>query len=369
MDDRSPGKAAEAMAPVGLGAFIARTVIVIALVALGLALWRLKDVLSIAFGAIVLAVGFRGLADGIGQRTGLSRGLALAVVIVGVFGAVALAFEVFGAMMASQYDELSQKLPKGLHSFLAWLNGSPLGRDMVARSSDALKTAATGTGPRLLAGLVAGVGQALTYALVMIAGGVFLAIEPERYRSNFLALVPQSRRERYGEVLGALAHGLRRWLLARLVVMVAVGVLSSLGLWAMGIDAPFALGLTGAILTFIPYVGSVMAALPGMLIGFLQEPIKALLVALLFWAVHFIEGTFITPYAQDEAVDVPPVISIFSTVVFALLLGPVGVFLAAPITVVLILLVNHLYIEDVLGERVEARAHLKIRWPWRSVAR
>lgn len=339
----------------GLGAVILRAVAVVAVVAVALALWRLKDVLSIAFGAIMLAVGFSGLTDAISRRTRLSRPFALAMVIIVTLGAMALAIEVFGAMMAAQYDELSLKLPQSLHSLTAWLNTSPLGREMVGRSGDALKSAAVGPGPRWLASALAGLGQALAYGLVMIAGGVFLAIDPERYRRNFLSLIPRERRERADTVLRALAHGLRLWLLGRLVVMAAIGVLSSLGLWAMGVDAPFALGLTGAILTFIPYVGAIMAALPGMLIGFLQEPIKALMVAALFWAVHFVEGTFITPYVQDEVVDVPPVISIFSTVVFTLLLGPVGVFLAAPITVVLIILVNHLYIEDVLGEQAEVR--------------
>jgi predicted PurR-regulated permease PerM len=132
--------------------------------------------------------------------------------------------------------------------------------------------------------------------------------------------------------------------------MAAVGVLSSLGLWALGIDAPFALGLTGAVLTFVPLVGSIAAALPAMLIGFLQEPIKAVEVALIFWFVHFIEGTFITPYVQDETVDIPPVLSIFSTVVFGLLFGPIGVLLTGPFTVVAMVLVERLYVEDVLGE-------------------
>jgi predicted PurR-regulated permease PerM len=190
-----------------------------------------------------------------------------------------------------------------------------------------------------------------TAALAMIAAGVFLAIEPDRYRKNFLGLIPPARRERFDAVLSALADALRRWLLGRLVVMASIGVMSSLGLWALGIDAPFALGLTGAILTFIPFVGAGMAAAPGMLIGFLQDPAKVVLVGLLFWAVHFIEGTFITPYVQDESVDVPPVLSIFSTVVFALLLGPIGVILAAPMTVVLIVLVDQLYIVDVLKDQ------------------
>ncbi|QUD89651.1 AI-2E family transporter [Phenylobacterium montanum] len=357
MADEGPLLAEARVSRASLWDFFARVVVVVSVVALALAFWRLRDVLSIAFGSIVLAVGFRGVADAIDRRTPLSKSLALALAVVGALAVLGLAIEVFGAMMAAQYDELAQKLPAGLAKMRAALDSSAFGHDLAVRSTDALKNAAVGPGPRLLAGVVGGVGQALTYALVMIAGGVFLAIDPARYRRDFLALVPGARRARTAQVLDVLADGVRRWLLGRLVVMLAVGLLASLGLWALGIDAPLALGLTAAVLTFIPYVGSIMGALPGMVIGFLQEPIKAVVVVLLFWAVHFIEGTFITPYVQDEAVDVPPVISIFSTFVFALLLGPAGVFLAAPITVVMILLINQFYIEDVLGERVVTRPH------------
>ncbi len=357
--------AAEPRIAATLGGFVVRVLIVVGVAALALALWRLKDVLSIAFGSIMLAVGFTGLSDAIGRRTRLPRPWSLALVVIVTLGALALAVEIFGSLMAAQYDDLALKLPLSVQRLTDWLNASPFGREIVGRSGDALKNAAFGPGPRFVGRFLAGAGQALTYALVMIAGGVFLAMDPDRYRNNFLALIPLAWRGRCAVVLVSLARGLRLWLLGRLVVMFAIGVLSSFGLWALGIDAPVALGLTGAVLTFIPYVGAIMAALPGMLIGFLQEPIKAVVVALVFWAVHFVEGTFITPYVQDEVVDVPPVISIFSTVVFALLLGPVGVFLAAPITVVAILTVNQLYIEDVLGERAPVRDHPPGRLPWR----
>jgi hypothetical protein len=90
-------------------------------------------------------------------------------------------------------------------------------------------------------------------------------------------------------------------------------------------------------------------------------------VVLLFWAVHFVEGTFITPYVQDEAVDVPPVLSIFSTLVFAVLLGPLGVLLAGPLTVVALVGVEGLYVEDVLGEQAPAPHRAKALRLWTAV--
>jgi predicted PurR-regulated permease PerM len=351
--------------PYSIGAFVSRLLLIALFLLIGLVLWRLQDALLVAFGAIILAVGFHGVADTLSRRTKLPAPAALALVVLVPLGVIVVSFEIFGATMVVQYGELTQKLPASVKALAGWFNASPLGRDLVTQGRTAIYSAASASGPRLLAGLVGGLGQAFTYALVMVVCAVFLALDPDRYRNDFLALMPRAKRARYAEVLSATAHTLRRWLFGRLIVMAAIGLMSGLGLWALGIDSPFALGLTGAILTFIPNLGAVMAALPGMLIGFLQEPMKAVVVALLFMTVHFIEGNFITPFVQNETVDIPPVISIFSTLVFALLLGPVGVFLAAPITVVLMVLVNHLYIEDVLGDQVAARKHARIRLPRR----
>jgi predicted PurR-regulated permease PerM len=63
-----------------------------------------------------------------------------------------------------------------------------------------------------------------------------------------------------------------------------------------------------------------------------------------------VESNLITPLVQAEAVKLPPVLTLFATLVFGLLLGPIGVLLAAPLTVVLLVVVNTLYLEDILGE-------------------
>lgn len=334
----------------GLGQLAARLLLVGLFIVVFIVLWRLRDIFAIAFGAMVLGVGFRGMADALSRRTRLPAGICLAASIVICLGTVVAAVEVFGAAMAAQYGDLLTKLPQSVGSLSGELRRWPLGDLLLSEGRTALRAGVNDFAPRFIARAIGLGGQGFTYALIMIASGVFLAIDPLRYRKGFLRLVPRPRRARAAEVLEDLSTTLRRWLMGRIVVMVAVGVLSSLGLWALGIDAPFALGLTGAVLTFIPLLGSIAAALPGMLIGFLQAPIKAVEVGLVFWFVHFIEGTFITPYVQDETVDVPPVISVFATVIFGLLFGPVGVILTGPFTVALMVLVERLYIEDVLGE-------------------
>jgi predicted PurR-regulated permease PerM len=333
-----------------LGGFVTRAFLGVLVVGFAFLLWRLRDAIAIGLGAVVLAIGYRGLASALTRRTRLPIGACLALVVIVTLGVVALSLEIFGATLAAQFGLLFEKLPQAANDLQARFGASPLGRDVLAQARSGLLALLTGSGAKVAAGVLSATAQALAYGLVMIAGSVFLAVDPERYHRGLLILMPRRRRDHYDQILAALADALRRWLFSRLVVMAATGAMLSLALWLLGIDAPVALGLTGAVLSFIPNVGSIMAALPALLIAFLQEPVKAVWVGAVLWAVYFVEGNFITPYIQDEAVDVPPVISIFSTIVLALLLGPVGVFLSGPITVVALVLVHRLYIEDVLGE-------------------
>jgi predicted PurR-regulated permease PerM len=68
-------------------------------------------------------------------------------------------------------------------------------------------------------------------------------------------------------------------------------------------------------------------------------------VALMYWAVHFIEGTFITPYVQDEEVELPPVLTMYSALVAAVIFGPGGVFLSSPLALLVILAVRRFWVE------------------------
>lgn len=352
----------------GLPDFAVRLLLIGVFICIGLVLWRLRDLIAIAFGSLVLAIGFRGIADALAQRARIPARLALAGAVALCLGVAAGAVEVFGAAMVAQYGELSRKLPESAHTIAQQLRAFPWALALLEQARGTIQLGADGSAARLVGRAFALVTQGLSYALIMIAAGVFLAMDPGRYREGVLRLVPRSKRARYREILTELSDVLRRWLMGRIVVMAAVGVLSSLGLWALGIEAPFALGLTGAVLTFVPLVGSIAAALPGMLIAFLLDPVKAVAVGLLFWFVHFIEGTFITPYVQDETVDIPPALSIFSTVVFGLLFGAAGVLLTRPFTVVAMVLIERLYVEDVLGEHAPvARKRARRSWLRRLV--
>jgi len=179
---------------------------------------------------------------------------------------------------------------------------------------------------------------------------IYIAVQPQRYRQLVLRLVPPDYACRTEELLDRSELVLRRWLGGQLVVMGVIGVLSGIGLWALGIDAALALGLASGLLCFVPYIGAVIAAVPAVLVALTQSPTQALLVVAMYAAVHFVEGNFISPLVQEEATDLPPVLSLVSVIAVGALFGPSAVLVAAPLTLFLMLTTEVLYVEETLGK-------------------
>jgi predicted PurR-regulated permease PerM len=166
-------------------------------------------------------------------------------------------------------------------------------------------------------------------------------------------LLPPSQHARANDALLASGRALRQWLLAESVAMALVGILVGVGTWLIGLPAPLALALFAAITEFVPVVGPIIGAIPAVLLATTQGSSTLLWTIVLFLAVQQVESNLITPVVERRMVSIPPALLLFSVLAMGLLFGVVGLFVAAPLTVVLFVLVNKLYVQDTLGEAAE----------------
>lgn len=344
------------------GRFTGRLLVISVFVLLAAAIWKLADVLVLLFGAVLLAIGLCAAERLVSSRTGMRRALALTcvfIVVVAMFGA---AFWVFGATVAAQFDDVVRVIPAGLRLFTGWVGQYSYGRQLLDQING--QNGGPGSGPMgganilgaaawatsMVTALAGTLTRTLGYAVIALFVAIYLAAQPNRYRRLCLRLVPPGHRPVAEHLFEVSGDVLERWLVGQLVVMLTIGILTGLGLWAIGIEAAAALGLMGGLLCFIPFVGAILAAIPATLVALTQGPIYAASVVLMYVGVHFVEGNFITPMVQAEATSLPPVLAVLCTVAFSLLLGPVGVLLAAPLTLFLMAAVEVLYVQQVLGE-------------------
>jgi predicted PurR-regulated permease PerM len=328
------------------------------------ALLALAGVLLLLFSAILLAAALSAMSDGLRKLAPLPSSVAVLLAALLMFGVLAGVIALFGWRILAQYEEILGKARDSAHALLAYARAQPWGDALLKQANGARISDATDTLAPILGSVVSGAARYLTYAAIVIVCSIFLALHSERYREGALILVPQSHRKEVSDFLTRSATILKRWLISRLIVMIALGVLVSIGLSVLGISGAVTLGLTGGLLTFIPFLGALMAAIPAVLVAFTISPLKAVATGLMFWACHFIEGTFITPLVQDESVDLPPVLTIFSTLAFTVLFGPSGVLLASPLVLVIITGIQVFYLKGHLGHPPPAALTKTQLSPW-----
>jgi predicted PurR-regulated permease PerM len=328
--------------------FIRRVLIVIAISALAALFWRLADVLLLAFGAVVVAVILRALADLIAKYIPSTKRWSLLIAGLAILIGVGAALFLFGRQMRVQLGELARVLPPAVEYVLG-----EFGVD-ARKLADQLPNMLGSGLPQEVIKRAASYGLTLLGALadlvLVVVAGVFLAADPKLYKSGLVKLFPPSQHERVEGAADASGVALRLWLKGQLIAMALVGVLTGGALWMIGLPSPLALGLIAAAGEFVPFVGPILAALPALVIAGSQGTEMLLWTGGAFVVIQQLESNLIAPLVQRRTVELPPVLSLFSVLAFAVVFGPVGLILAVPLTVVVYVLIKKLYVRETLGE-------------------
>lgn len=314
---------------------------VLGIVVVALFVWKIAPVLMLFFAGVVIATAVRAGSTPLSRRFGLSEMLSAAIVFVLVIVFLGAGGYFFGKEIAAQMQELWQALTEAWEKTKSYLEDTPIGAFV-------LENAASAQDPEAMAKLVKGTatvfGGIADVALVLFLA-MYLAVDPKTYRNGFLLLLPRTVRDDVGNALDASGGALRKWLVGQLGAMVVVGILTGVGLWAVGVPLALPLAILSGVLDFVPFVGPLLAAIPGILIAFSEGPQVALYAALVYLTVQFIEGNLVLPLAEKWAVSLPPALTLLSIVAFGLVFGLLGVIFAMPLTVVAMVMVQKLYVD------------------------
>ena len=326
--------------------FIERVLILIAIALALLLLWALLDLLVLVFGAVVIAVLLRALADPIARRTGLGDRGSAAVAVFSVVGLFGLFGWIFGAQIRREFAGLTEALPRAWRELQARIAESPVGESL-GLSWEQLGSGGTNIIGRL-GDIALTLGAAATDFIIVLFGAIFIAANPSLYKRGLIKLIPKRGRHLARETLEETGRALKLWLMGQLVAMLLVALLTWLGLWFIGLPAALALALTAGFLEIIPYVGPILASIPGILLALLQGPEMAMWALFVYLAVQQAEGVVITPIIQGKAVELPPALTVFGVVGAGIMFGFVGLIFAAPLLVVAYVLVKKLYVREAL---------------------
>jgi predicted PurR-regulated permease PerM len=320
-----------------------RPVIVLGLAAL--IVWQLASVILVFFAAVVFATLLRSLSDPIQRYSrapgAVSVGVAVALIALLIVGSAWL----FGTQIAAQADVIFQRAPESWNWLRAHLAATPVGRYVAAHLDQDGALWGQGLFSHVGAFANTGAGVAANLGLALVSG-VYLALDPELYRRGLLWLTPERHRPLIVRGLGESGRALKLWMLGQLIAMGLIAALTTLGLALIQSPSWFALGLFAGATEFIPIVGPFLGAVPALLTALSVGPRQVLLTAGLFIVIQQLEGNAIQPLIQRRMVAVPPVVGLFALAAMASLFGVLGMILAAPHTVLVIVWMKLLRPQD-----------------------
>jgi predicted PurR-regulated permease PerM len=133
--------------------------------------------------------------------------------------------------------------------------------------------------------------------------------------------------------------------------MTTLGSLVAIGLWIIGVPLPVALGFLAGILTFVPYIGGLVSAIPSLLLAVSVNLELAIYAGLLYLAVHFVESYILAPLVQRRVLHLPPALTLSAQILLGVITGFLGLLLATPLVAAALVIIRMVYVEDVLGDR------------------
>lgn len=333
----------------------AALVVVATLVGLQL-LWAARFLVLTAFLGVLFGLSASRAVDWILRRVKVRRPVAAAGVVFGVVALLVLFAVWSGPTFVEQSQELRTKLPEAVQKVEAWLAATQPGILNALAPPDAEGgsriLAAMGQYAPALTDFAFGVLQSTMLVAAAIVLIIFLALyiaaDPGVYHRGLLLLVPLERRDRFGELLAALATVMRTWFATQLIAMLVIGLVTTFILALIGVRAALPLGVLAGLFEFIPNIGPLLSAVPAVLMGFAESPQQALVVVVVYWGIQFIENNVLIPYLMREQLDLPPALTLVTQVIMAYVFGFLGLFVAIPLLATVVVSVRMFWVDEEL---------------------
>jgi predicted PurR-regulated permease PerM len=199
--------------------------------------------------------------------------------------------------------------------------------------------------------------QPITTTGIVLIFVVFILLQREDLRNRFIRLTGTSDLQKTTAAFDDAAKRLSRLFLTQLLLNAGFGLLIGTGLWLIGVPSALLWGILSAILRFIPYVGAILSAIFPMVIAAAVDPGWTMLAwtATLFFIAEPLAGHVIEPLVTGRSTGLSPVAIVVAATFWTWIWGPIGLVLATPLTVCLVVLGRHVdrleFLDVLLGDR------------------
>ena len=374
-------------------------------------LWVAHPVIFLFFLGVLFGLPLSQGADFFEKRR-IPRGISVAVILTLFLGLLIGGGAGMSPILRAQSKELQDRLPEAMDKIDAWLghrangvlgilfNEESTADTLRTAATDSLQTdsarAATDSVPADTATVASGTAQTQTRTNEVVAGGnlrreitkqmrgaqhsflkfltstfavsgafmlvlfiaAYIAVDPHLYHGGILEMVPVRERDRAAVTLARLATTLRRWLVTQLIAMVVIGAVTTVFLFVIHVKAALPLGILAGVSKFIPIVGSIFAAIPAIAMAFVDSPHKALVVAIGYFVIQFLENHLLVPVLMKHGVNLPPAMTLGIQALMAVLFGFLGLLVAVPLLAALLTIVRTMNADEMREVSTETTSRL-----------
>jgi predicted PurR-regulated permease PerM len=319
-------------------------------------LWQIRQVVLLLFAAVILATILNRVVRRL-QRSRIKRGIAIAITIIALIVLIVGFFALIVPRLVEQLQQLINILPQvsqQLRTWVEWIQSVTPGPVLEQfRGFENITQQIQAWISQLLGNFFVFLNNSLGAVLgilLFLVLTIMLLVNPSQYRRIFILGFPAFYRRRVDYILSECETSLVGWIKGTLMTMMAIAILSFIGLSILGVPLPFVNAALAGLLEFIPNVGPTLSVIPPTLLALLDAPWKAGATILLYIAIQQIESLILVPLIMKQEVDLLPVFTILAVVVFASLFGFLGLFLAIPLLIVSQIWIKEILVKDILNK-------------------
>ncbi len=306
-------------------------------------------VLLLILGGVLFATYFLGLTKYINTKTGLNKKLALLLTMIITFVFTGFVMYKITPNISKQVVELRETLPKAIDKTNETIAQSESLNFLVQPIRKSIEIGQKDEGGYIKS-FFSSVFGVLGDLYIIVFLGFFFIAGADSYVNGIVKLFPNHRRKRTKEILEHTGYTLRNWLIGKLMSMVIVGSLVTIGLYILGVPQALTLGVFTAILAFIPNIGPLISLIPALLISFSISNELAVSTLIVYLLIQAVESNLITPMIHKEMIAMPMAMVLIAQVLLGIFTGYLGLIMAVPFVAIVMVIVKKAYIEDVLGD-------------------
>lgn len=277
------------------------------------------------------------------QKRGVRRGIGTVVTYFLIFSILYVMMQAIIPLLIYQINDFVKTLPDIFNTVKVWIEdlfaraGNLISMDTKRIQQDIFREIEDfGTGlakglPQMTISFLTSVFSGAGVIVIGLIIGFYFLLTFDNASDSIFELVPKKYRKETKDLFHAVDTSLQRYVRGALIDCTAVFVVTSIGLWIVGLQSPLLFGLFCGITNIIPYAGPYIGGFPAVIVGFAEDPMIGLFTLLVIVIIQFVEGNFFQPLIMSKTTKLHPVTIMVGLLVFGHFWGILGMVVSTPI--------------------------------------